>query len=146
MNNSKPEQAVATFKQSLACSQAVLATFAPELGLERDTALKLAAGFGGGMGRMGNTCGAVTGAFMVIGLRHGGTSGQDLEAKTKTYATVREFVKQFQAKHGCIGCNELLGCDISTPEGYEKAKQSGAFANLCPQFVHTAAEILEALG
>ena len=89
------DTAAAVFSQGFACSQAVVVAYASETGLDRDTALKVSAGFGGGMGRMGHTCGAVTGAYMVIGLKFGAVSGQDQDAKLRTYRLVREFMDGF---------------------------------------------------
>jgi len=132
------------FSQGVCCSQAVFSAFAPDYGLNRDIALKVSAGFGAGMGRMAHTCGAVTGAFMVLGLKYGATSG-DREAKEKTYRLVREFTELFKAKNGALGCKELLGCDISTPGGFEAMKSQGLHAKVCSKAVHDACEILDAM-
>lgn len=140
----KTEQALACFK-SFNCAQAVISTFGPDLGLEREMALRVAGAFGGGMGRMGHVCGAVSGACMVIGLKYAKVHEDDDEAQTKerAYALVREFAARFAARHGAITCNELLGCDISTPEGHRQASENGLFGTRCPQFVQDAVEILE---
>lgn len=139
----KVEQAVSCFKEGFSCTQAMLSTYGIEFGLDRETALKVAGAFGGGMGRMGETCGAVTGAFMVIGLKYGNTRAEDMQAKKKTYSLVKEFVDRFKSCNGSIVCRELLGCDISTPEGMELAKEKNLFATLCPKLVSDAAEIIE---
>ena len=78
------ETALSRFPEGFSCSQAILSTYGEEVGLARSLGLKLAAGFGGGMGRMAETCGAVTGAFMVVGLKHGRTKAGDSKAKGKT--------------------------------------------------------------
>ena len=106
-------------------------------------ALKISAAFGGGMGRMGETCGAVTGALLVIGLKHGKTSAEDEEAKERTYRLVQELVDQFKSRNGSIVCRDLLGCDISVPEERELAKDKALFTTLCPRSVRDAAEIVE---
>ena len=142
---SNVEIAVASFKEGLSCSQAVLSAFAPGLGLDRQTALRVAAAFGGGMARMGQTCGAVSGALMVIGLKHGHVAAQDKAAKEKTYALVREFVDQFRARNGSLLCRELLGYDIGTTEGMQLILEKGLTASICPRLVRDAAEILERL-
>src|SRR5271157_2593387 len=116
------ETAVACFKQGFSCSQAILSTFGEQFGLDQKTALKLAAGFGGGMGRMAGTCGAVTGAFMVLGLKYGAVSPDDRQAKELTYERVRMFAARFKERNGSLECRELLGCDISTPEGLQVFK------------------------
>ena len=136
------ERADAYFENGFSCSQSVFAAFAPQLGLEPETALKIAGPFGGGMGRMGEVCGAVTGAFMSIGLRHGRVSADDAETKERAYGLVREFADRFTQRHGSILCRELLGIDMSTPEGHEQVQESGICATLCPTLVRDAAEIL----
>jgi len=124
--------------------QSVLSVYAEESGLDRETALKLACGFGAGMARMGETCGAVTGALMVIGLRFGSAVPGDNPAKLRTFELIGEFARQFEGRHGSLVCKELLGFDMSTPKGRETAKQPGSFEH-CPQLVQSAAEILEGI-
>jgi C_GCAxxG_C_C family probable redox protein len=92
---------------------------------------------------MGETCGAVTGAFMVIGLKYGKARAEDDGARDKTYELVGEFVARFKDRHGSIICKELLGYDLSNPLEGEAAKEKGLFDTLCPQFVRNATEILE---
>jgi len=135
--------AVACFKEGFTCGQALLSTFGPELGLSRELAMKIACAFGGGMACMGQTCGAVTGAFMVIGLKHGRTVVEDKTAKDKTYELTRKFRELFEARNGSIVCRDLLGLDISTLEGMEMAKQKELFTKTCPSLVKDAAEIIE---
>ena len=138
----KIEKATSTFKEGFACSQAVFSTFAKELGADENTVLKLSDAFGGGM-RMALTCGAVTGASMVIGLKYGRTSADDWEAKQKMTSLVREFVKKFEERNESIVCKDLLGCDISTDEGLKYAKESNLIGTICPKLVADAVEILE---
>lgn len=133
------EIAVSRFAEGFNCSQAVFSSYAE--GMDEE-ALKIASGFGGGMGRMAETCGAVTGAMMVLGLRFGGAT-PDREAKERVYARVREFADRFKARNGSLDCRDLLGCDISTPDGYEMAKN--LFTTTCPKYVRDACEILEGM-
>lgn len=136
------EDALACFKEGYSCSQAVFSAFAPSLGLDRDAALKTASGFGGGMGRLAETCGAVTGAFMVLGLKFGSvTPGQ--QAKEAVYVHIREFAERFKSCHGSLVCRDLLGCDLNTPEGFALAQEKKLSATICPKYVQTAAEMLE---
>ena len=135
--------ACARFEEGFSCSQAVFSAYAEQFGLDRETALKIAGGFGGGMGRMAQTCGAVTGAFMVIGLKYGAIDAEDKETKEKAYALVREFSDRFKSRHGSIVCQDLLGCDISKPEGERVAREQKLFKTICPKLVKDAAEILE---
>jgi C_GCAxxG_C_C family probable redox protein len=106
-------------------------------------ALKIAQGFGGGMGRMAQTCGAVTGAFMVLGLKYGNADIHDKKAKERIYGLVREFVRRFESRNSSISCRELLGCDISGPGGVKEAKEKGLFTSVCPKAVRDATEILD---
>jgi C_GCAxxG_C_C family probable redox protein len=140
----RTETAVAYFKQGFSCSQAVLAAFSDGTSLDRETALKVAGGFGGGIARMGLTCGAVTGAIMVIGLKHAAAS-PDEEAKKKTYQIVQNFVMEFKARNGSITCRELLKCDMSTPEGAGEVKRRGLINTVCPKLVADAAAVLESI-
>jgi len=138
---SKVEQAVSCFKDGFSCSQAILSTYGPELGIDKTTALKVSTPFGGGMARMGETCGAVTGAFMAIGM----ASATGKESKEKVYALVREFTSQFKARNHSISCKELLGCDLNTPEGQKIFKEKNLLATGCTKYVRDAAEIIERL-
>jgi len=140
---SRAQDAVQNFKQGFSCSQAVLAAVSEPLGLDRERALKIAQAFGGGMARMGLTCGAVTAAMLAIGLKHGRTRPEDEEAKEKTYSVAHDLLRQFQARHGSIVCRELIGVDLSSPEGHKLGEERGVFENLCPRFVSDAVEILE---
>lgn len=134
------EHADRLFMQRYACSQAVLAAFSEEYGLDNDLALRVAAGLGGGMGRLAEACGALTGAFLVIGLHYGGGPAR----KEKTYRKVRQAAEMFRARNkGCINCRDLLGCDVGTPEGVREAKEKKLFKTVCRQFVRDAVEILE---
>ncbi len=122
------------------CSQAVFAALAPDLGLEQETALKIAAAFGGGISRMGETCGAVTGALMAVGLKDG-FAEPGPAAKERVYQLGRQFMARFRELHGSIRCRDLLGCDLSTPEGLAEARQRGLFKNQCPLYVKDAVQI-----
>jgi len=141
----RADRAVRLFRQGFNCSQAVLAAYAPGLGLERKQAFRLAQSFGAGMARLGETCGAVTGALMVIGLKYGKVRPKDDTAKEHTYRLVREFTDRFRSKHGALGCRALLGHDIGTARGLKMIKQKGLHDNLCPKFIRTAVGLLEIL-
>ena len=138
------EQTVSCFKEGLNCTQAVLSIFGPQFGLDRENAIKIARAFGSGMG-MGETCGAVTGALMVIGLKHAKLERRSLFSRDKTEDIAREFVVRFKARNATTECRELLGCDVSTLEGLKAAKKEKHFKIRCPKFVQDAAEILEEL-
>jgi C_GCAxxG_C_C family probable redox protein len=141
----KKELAQAHFQRGFNCSQSVLAAFSADFGLEQEIALRVAGGFGGGMGRRGETCGAVSGALMALGLKYASLDPQDKAAKEGVYQQVRLFMERFAARNGSVRCNDLLGVDISTPAGLELARAEGRFGQRCPNFVGVAAEILEEL-
>ncbi len=96
------------FLQGYACSQSVLMAFAEETGIDIETAKKISSTFGGGMGRLRKTCGALTGAFMVIGLKYGNSKPDDMKTKLASYDMVRDLAKRFTEKHGTIECDKLL--------------------------------------
>jgi len=138
----KVDQAVECFCGGAACSQAIAATYGPDFGLPREQAMKVASGFAGGM-RLGETCGAVTGAFMVLGLKFGGADCETRDGRDAVYAALADFVRRFEQRNRVVICRELLGCDISTPDGARKANREGLFRTICPNLVKDAAEILE---
>jgi len=139
------EEAVSCFNEGFMCSQAILSAYAVQFGMDRETALKVSAAFGGGMGRMGEICGAVTGAFMVIGLKYGRTAVQDAKAHEKTNRLVKEFVDRFKSRNGSIVCRELLGCDLSTPDGLRTFVDKKLRDSICSKLVRDAAQIVEQL-
>jgi C_GCAxxG_C_C family probable redox protein len=141
----RKDDAQALFKEGFSCSQAVLAAFAADEGLDRELALRISQPFGGGIARLADWCGAVTGALMVIGLRHGRTRAADIAARDKTYDLVRQFVKEFTARRGAVRCRDLLGCDIGTPAGAKEAEDRHLHENLCQGLIADAVEILENL-
>jgi C_GCAxxG_C_C family probable redox protein len=140
--DNRPEHARERFLKSMNCSQAILETYAPAMGMPVETARRVAAAFAGGMG-MGSECGAVTGAFMVIGIKYGKTRDEDSRADKQTFKKLAEFVQEFKAKYKHIGCSELLETDMGTPEGVKEAADKGLFKARCPAYVKTAAELLE---
>ncbi|MFH0919180.1 MAG: C-GCAxxG-C-C family protein [Fibrobacterota bacterium] len=143
--SSRSENAVSAFNQGFNCCQSVVAAYADLFGLSADDANRIAAGSGGGMGRLQEVCGAVTGAFMLAGLRHGSLRGNDGAAKEKTYAAVREIAARFKERNKTVQCRELLGCNLLTPEGVEHFKNKDLHHTLCARFVKEATEIVEEL-
>src|SRR5674536_144977 len=109
----KADDAVALFQQGFNCTQSILSVFAPDFGLDHDTARRISHGFGSGIARTDKICGSFSGAIMVIGLRYGGIRADDVAAKEKTYAVVAEFLREFKMLHGSIACTDLLGYNLS---------------------------------
>lgn len=139
----KSSHARSVFSGGFNCAQAVLATFSPEHGLSERDALSLACAFGAGMGRMGKVCGAVTGAFMTIGLVCAETQDGNKEMKDEAYRLVREFTDRFCARYKAVECRDLLGLDLGAAEGMAEAQRAGVFESKCTFFVEDAVTILE---
>lgn len=143
--NEPSQIAVSCFEEGFSCSQAVLSAFSGQFDLELNLALKISQPFGGGIAHRGGICGAVSGAFMAIGLKHGRTQADDIPARERTYEAVNSFIQKFEAAFGSIICKELLGHDLSTENGQKEAEDEGLFETLCPKFVRHAAELVEEL-
>lgn len=139
---SKSDEAVACFKSGLNCSQAIISVFAADFGMDKELACKIACAFGAGMGRLGEICGTVTGAFMVLGLKYGNSASGNKEAREKTYALVQEFSRRFKERNNSILCRELVGANLLTGDREKTARQVKL---TCPKMVKDAAEILEEL-
>lgn len=135
-------KAVELFEEGCACSQAVLASVAERLGLDRGQAMRISACFAAGM-RGGEVCGAVTGAYMALGLAHCGADCTTAEGRQAAYAEVASFNSAFRERHGSLLCRELLGGDLSTPEGAQLASEGRLLLDKCPELVRDAALILD---
>ena len=141
----RSNEALERFKGGYFCSQAVLSVFCEELGMDPLTALKVSSGFGGGMGRMGEVCGAVTGAFIALGLHDWEANPPTLDEKNKVSERIRAFSQEFKNQHGSIVCKDLIGCDLSTPQGYKEATDKGVFVSICRPVVEDAVKIVEGM-
>ncbi|MGD0779580.1 MAG: C-GCAxxG-C-C family protein [Dehalococcoidales bacterium] len=127
------------------CSQSVISVFYQDYGLDKKLALQLAQGFGGGMGHSGQTCGAVTGAYMALGLAQKITTENARENIEKTYALIEKFNREFKALHGSLNCTELTGYDLSSAEKLIEARDKQVFTTICPNLVSDAVKIAESL-
>jgi C_GCAxxG_C_C family probable redox protein len=112
--------------------------------LERETAVRIGAGFAGGM-RIAETCGAVSGAIMVLGLFRATAESTTAERREPVYQSVKQFISEFERRNGTLVCRDLLCCDIRTAEGIQTAKNRNLFKTICPRMVQDAAEILESI-
>lgn len=143
MKEERIEKAVELFKEGFNCSQSVVAAFADEYGFTREQALKMSASFGGGIGRMRETCGAACGLFMLAGLETGATEGSNRDGKARNYALVQELAAEFKHRNGALKCADLLGLSrketvVSTPE----ARTTQYYAKRpCVKMVEEAARI-----
>lgn len=143
MNRS--EKAKDLFLSGYNCTQSVLLSFADDLKFSRELAQKLAAGFGGGMGKQQETCGAVTGAIMVLGLLKGEHVNNNDELKESSYGAVKELTRNFVATYKSTRCRDLIGCDLNTPEGAARFKEEKMMEKICADCVKKAVEIVEDL-
>ena len=142
----RSEKAVAKFVEGYNCAQAVLFSFCDDLGLDKDKALKIACGFGAGMGRKEEVCGAVSGGIMVIGAKYGRGANDERKATEITYEKIRELMNQFSITHGTYICRELLcGCELTTTEGQKTYLKNDYFNKVCKQCVKRVVEILEGI-
>jgi len=141
----KIDKAVNYFKQGFNCCQSILLTFGNSYGITSDTAIKIGSPFGGGMARTGETCGAVTGALMIIGVKYGKSEHPDEKADKITYEKSRQFLDEFNSANKTVICRDLIHADISTPEGLKMAQDQGIIKDICPAMVKSAAEILDSI-
>jgi C_GCAxxG_C_C family probable redox protein len=137
----KTDKAIRLFRDGYSCSQAVLMAFAGESG----AAAMASAAFGGGMGRLQKTCGAVTGSYIWFGMAYG-TPGLPTESdKARVYDRVREFNRIFTERNGTDQCSELLGEDLNSREGKKRIAQRGLTETVCEKCIRDAVEIIGSL-
>ena len=141
----RSEQAKTMFLSGYNCAQSVLTSFSDDLKFSKELGLKMASGFGGGMGKQQETCGAVTGAIMVLGLLKGEEVNNNDELKSLAYGSVKELIKEFTGEFGTTSCADLVGCDLNTPEGSAKFKEEGIMENICAGCVEKAVQIVESI-
>jgi C_GCAxxG_C_C family probable redox protein len=145
MTNPIEEKAIASFRAGLNCSQAVFGAYADELNMDNDLALSVSCGFGGGMGRLQETCGAVTGSYMVLGVQTCKKLSDNKERKELTYSVIQEFNRKFRKLNGTTNCMELLKCDLKTKEGNLYAKEHNLFGTICEKCISDAVQIIEGI-
>lgn len=143
MNKDHLGEAVELMKSGLNCTQSVLGVFCGEYGLPSETALRIACPFGGGIGGYGKTCGALTGAMMVIGLKYGSASAGDTNARHLTREKTRMLIDNFSKLHGSCECNDLVGFDRSKMTSTELKARLPHFQKVCPEFLATVVSFLE---
>ena len=141
----KSEESAKVFYEGFNCAQGVLLPFAEERGLAGEKALLAASAFGAGMGRTQETCGAVTGALMAIGLKYGFAKSDDQARKNIVLQKTREFMVRFRAEFGTLKCKDLLGLDLNTDEGQAMHKELNQRGQICVKCVSFAASVVEGL-
>lgn len=141
--NSIRERAMELFKQGYNCSQSVFGAFCEECDMDFETALKLSSSFGGGMGRLREVCGAVSGMFMVAGIKYGYSDPKDIQSKAKHYKRIQELAEQFKEKNGSIVCRELLGLSTQKESYIPEERTSEYYKKRpCAEIIGDAAEII----
>lgn len=142
--SSHPELAKELFLKGYNCAQAVFAAFCDETGMDIETALKVASPFGGGMGRLREVCGAVSGMLMVVGMKYGYIDTSDKKVKTEHYKLVQDLAKQFEKENGSIICRELLGLSIRNDNPVPEDRNENYYRKRpCAELVEQAARILD---
>ena len=131
------------FKSGFNCSQSVVAAFADLYGLTEEQALKVSASFGGGIGRMRETCGAACGIFLLAGLKYGSTDPKNADAKGENYRIVQELAEDFKKANGFLKCRDLLGLDKNLKETPQPEARTAAYyaKRPCVEIVASAARI-----
>lgn len=139
----RSKYAVSLLQSGLNCAQSVLLAFSEECGMDEETAISIASGFGGGIARLQETCGAVTGAVMVIGTARSLVEDEQGELKELIYADIQKFTAGFKGLNGSIKCSKLTGCNIATDEGREFFDNNDLLQTVCSKCVRDSVEILE---
>lgn len=138
------QRAVVRFRQGYNCAQSVLLTMFEHWEGKNELVPKVATAFGGGIGRCGSVCGALTGGVMAVGIKHG-TNEPSPGKRSKTYGLAEMVYKEFEKRHGNVLCRELIGYNLSNPEELEMARRANVFEEKCRDFVRTAVEIVASL-
>lgn len=123
----RAQKAVELFKSGCNCSQSVVCAYCDLFGMDEETAMRASEGFGGGMGRMRLTCGAVSGMAFIAGLALSKGAAGDIPTRTKVYAAVQEMAKEFEEKNGSIICRDLLGVNLMGNKGAVPTKRTDEF-------------------
>ena len=140
----KEERAKVFFKEGYNCAQSVFLAFSDEFEIDKETILKLTSSFGGGMGRLREVCGAVSGMFLVAGMLHGYTDPDDNRAKTEHYRRIQKLASQFKEIHGSIICRDLLGLTKTSDKPNPEQRTADYYRKRpCIQLVSDAVGILE---
>ncbi len=142
---SKQEKTIESFREGLNCAQAVVTAYSDDLNFDRALAERISVGFGGGMGRLQDTCGAVTGAFMVLGLFCSTKSPDNRKRKEAAYSAIQKFTEKFDALHGTINCRKLLNADLRTEQGRQYIKDHNLHETICEKCISDAISIINEL-
>lgn len=143
--NEKRIAAIQAFESGFNCAQSVVMAYQEELGFDENQAMQMAVGFGGGMGRLQEKCGAVTGAFMVLGMFSSLEHTDNLSRKNRSYGLIQQFDQRFTAIHQTTQCRQLLNCDLRTDDGHAFAVDNKLFQKICQKCIADAIDLVDDL-
>lgn len=136
--------AMANFYEGYNCSQSIVLAFADLIPIEKSTLLRMASSFGGGMGRLREVCGSVTGMFMIAGILYGYDGPETGQVKADHYARIQELARRFEETHGSIVCREMLGLSVRHDVPVPEARTQEYYKKRpCPEIIGDAADLLE---
>ena len=138
----KSEIASEYMRKGFNCTQSIIKAYASEVGMKEEDAVRMASSLGGGVGRNGHICGAVSGAALIIGMKFGTTDPANFRAKEEAYNKTNELLEKFSAENKSVLCKELIPYDIKNTEDLKKAREAGVFTKQCPLYVSSAGRIL----
>jgi C_GCAxxG_C_C family probable redox protein len=145
MQENMVTKAIGSFRSGLNCAQAVLTAYSDDLSFDNKLALDISCGFGGGMGRLQETCGAVTGSFMVLSIYNSKKYIDNKDKKEETYSMIQKFSDKFTSIHGSIDCKTLLKCDLKTKEGQQYLQENNLSQTVCEKCISDSIRIIEEL-
>ena len=139
------EKVIHSFYNGMNCAQSILTAYADTLKFDPSFALSVSSGFGGGMGKLQKTCGAVTGSFMALGIYNSQKHFENIEARNATNEMIQKFTVDFKAMHGSLDCKALLDCDFTTDEGDKKFKDMDLKKSVCSKCLADSVKLIEGL-
>ncbi|MBI9056712.1 MAG: C_GCAxxG_C_C family protein [Labilibaculum sp.] len=137
------EKAIHSFYNGMNCAQSLLTAYSDYLEFDPKMALSVSAGFGGGMGKMQETCGAVTGSFMVLGIYNSKKYADNVDARNATNEMIERFSLYFKSLHGSLDCKTILNCDFKTREGEKEFKDQDMKKNICSKCISDSVKLIE---
>jgi len=139
------EKVIHSFYNGMNCAQSILTAYADQLKFDPKFALSVSSGFGGGMGKLQKTCGAVTGSFMALGIYNSQKHFENIQARNATNKMIQKFTVDFEAMHGSLDCKALLDCDFTTDEGESQFKDKDLKKNVCSKCLADSVKLIEGL-
>jgi C_GCAxxG_C_C family probable redox protein len=139
----KVDLAFRRLKTGYSCSQSVFSVFADDLGLDREISLKVSSAFGGGIAGMGETCGAVTGALMALGLRYGSAVASRKHEEKEINRYAEAFLDRIKSETGAVACRDILSVDLGQPGALKIAEEKGLFEKRCTPYIGRVVRLVD---